>query len=228
MKHLPSELLECILLKLSYAEIAKVRQVCRWFRDVGDGILDREFRSLKSRGESHRIAVLQKGYALLGKHAQSGTGSSGGAESDSAVPRPPPQGDKINLRELDNVICSEIGLLRVLSYRPLFAKAEPRYLRYYSVDFKVKTIDVTHLILRLLRSRRLEGRFVRVDLATFFSLVNRWKLLFNKKLERTSIQDICAQNISECPDLPGSKVINSVLYKRIMKLTLRIYSDISC
>jgi hypothetical protein len=44
--HLPDELLECILLKLSYAEIARPRQVCRRFRDVADGILDRGFRSL--------------------------------------------------------------------------------------------------------------------------------------------------------------------------------------
>jgi hypothetical protein len=29
--HLPNELLECILLKLSYAEIAQVLQVCRRF-----------------------------------------------------------------------------------------------------------------------------------------------------------------------------------------------------
>jgi hypothetical protein len=65
--HLPNELLECILLKLSYAEIAQVRHVCRRFRDVGDGILDREFRCLKTRAKIHLVALVQEKNALLEK-----------------------------------------------------------------------------------------------------------------------------------------------------------------
>jgi hypothetical protein len=113
--HLPNELLECILLKLSYAEIAQVRQVCRRFRDVGDGILDREFRCLKTRAKSHLAALAEEENALPEKPAQSETGSTGRAENDSAVPKPPTQMDS---HKLLSVICSEIRLLGLYATDP--------------------------------------------------------------------------------------------------------------
>jgi hypothetical protein len=202
--HLPSELLECILLKLSYAEIAQVRQVCRRFRNVADGILDREFRCLKARVESHLAALIQEKNALPGK------GSSGGAETDSAVPQLPPQWDRYDSREFLNAICSEIRLLRTVCYRPLLLSEVPQNLRYHSAYFKGKIIDVTHRILRLVKSRWVEAEVVKVDLHTFVSLVDHWMYLVYKKVWPTSIQGICAQNTpkSEYPDLFGSMVID--------------------
>jgi hypothetical protein len=202
---LPNEFLECILLKLSYAEIAQVRHVCRRFRDVGDGILDREFRCLKTRAESHLAALVQEENALYGKPVHSGTGSTGGAEIDSAVPKPSPKWD---IRNLLDIICSEIRLLRAVCYRLLFLCEVPKNLRYSSAYFKGNIIDETHHILRLVRSRWVEGEDVKVDLDRFISLVNQWMLLFYKEIEPTSIQHICAQNKSKCPDLFGSNVID--------------------
>jgi hypothetical protein len=158
MKHLPRNLLECILLKLSYAEIAIVRQVCRWFRDVGDGILDRKFRCLKTRAERHLASLVEEEDAPLGVPVQGGTSSTGGAESDLALPRPPPQGCQIDSRELMNVICSQIHLLSAVCYRQLFFSEVPQNFRDYSVEFKVKIIDVTHRILRLIRTSGSCGR----------------------------------------------------------------------
>jgi hypothetical protein len=46
--HLPEELLECIMLKLNYDEISKVRKVCRRFRDTGNSILNRNLKCASS------------------------------------------------------------------------------------------------------------------------------------------------------------------------------------
>jgi hypothetical protein len=197
--HLPNEHLECILLKLSYAEIAQVRQVCRRFRDVADGILDREFRSLKARAESHLAALVQEENALRG------TGSSGGAGSDSAVHKHSLQTDSCKL--LDE-ICSEIRLLRAVCYRPLFLSEVPQNLHYSSAYFKGEIIDVTHRILRLVRSRWVGEEVVSADLCKFICLVNDWMLHLYKKIESISIHDICAKKKSKFPDLFGSKIID--------------------
>jgi hypothetical protein len=176
--HLPNELLECILLKLSYAEITKVRQVCRRFRDVADGILDRGFRNLKARAESRLATLLQEENALRG------TGSTGAAESDSAPRTRRRLPSQIDSRKLLDAICNEIRLLRAVCYRPLFLSEVPQVVRLSSAYFKGEVIDTTHRILRLLRSRWVESKAVRVDINTFINFVDHWMYLFYKKLSR--------------------------------------------
>jgi hypothetical protein len=202
ISNLPNELLECILLKLNYAEITKVRQVCRRFRDVADGILDREFCSLKARAESRLAALVQE------KNALSGTGPTEGAESDSAVFKFYLHGYQTDSCKLLDVICSEIRLLRSVCYRPLFLSEVPQSLRYSSAYFKGEIIDVTHRILRVVTSRLVREEILHVDFHKFICLVNDWMLQFYKKIVPTSIQDICAENKSKCQDLFGSKVID--------------------
>jgi hypothetical protein len=199
--HLPNEFLECILLKLSYAEIAQVRQVCRRFRDVAGGILDREFRSLKTHAESLLAALVQEENALPGELAQCGTGSTGGAENDSH--RRQWESSKVL-----NIICSEMRLLRAVCYRPLYLSEVPQDIRHSSACFKGNIIDVTHRILRLVRSRWVESEDVKSDMGTFMFLMNTWMLHFYTKIEPISIQDFAAQNKSECSDLFGSKIID--------------------
>jgi hypothetical protein len=199
---LPNELLERTLLKLSYAEIAQVRRVCRRFRDVADGILDREFRCLKARAESHLAALVKEENALRG------TGSPGRAESAATLPKSPPERYRTDSRELHEAICTEIRLLRAVCYRPLFLSEVPQDIRHSNAYFKGEIIDMTHRILRLVRSRRVETENVRVHISVFRSLADRWIYILNKNFEPTSIQDICAQNILECPDLLGSTVID--------------------
>jgi hypothetical protein len=192
--NLPNELLECILLKLSYAEITKVRQVCRRFRDVADGILDREFRSLKAHALSRLAGLVQE------KNALRGTGSTGGAESDSAVFKFYLNGYRTDSCQLLDAICSEIRLLRSVCYRPLFLSEVPQSFRYSSAYFKGEIIDVTHRILRVVTLRFVREEILSVDFRKFIYLVNDWMLQFYKK--------ISAQNNSECPDVFGSKVID--------------------
>jgi hypothetical protein len=96
MTHLPNELLDCILLKLEYADITKVRQVCRRFQDM-DEILNRKFHCLKTGAESHLAIVVQEENVLLGNLWRVGLGRTGRAENDSSVPKPPPQRDPLEL-----------------------------------------------------------------------------------------------------------------------------------
>jgi hypothetical protein len=213
IKHLPNELLECILLKLSYDEIAQVRRVCRRFRDVADGILDREFQCLKARTETRLAALVQE------ENAPSGTGSTGGEESDSAPRTLPPQ---ISSRELLDAICSEIRLMRAVCYRPLFLSEVPQVILLSSSYFKGKIIDVVHRILRLLRSRWVETEIVRWDVHRFVSLVDHRMLLFFREIEPTSIS---AKNKSKYPDLFGSKVIDLLESIRECKKDITVNID---
>jgi hypothetical protein len=120
--HLPSELLECILLKLSYAEIAQVRQVCRRFRVVADEVLDRKFRCLKGRAESHLAALIQE------ENSRCVSNSTGG---DSAFITLHQQRDAFKVQfssELLDRVCREIRLLRAVCYRPLYLSEVPQSL----------------------------------------------------------------------------------------------------
>jgi hypothetical protein len=139
-------------LKLSYAEIAQVLQVCRRFWDIGDGILDKELRCLKTHAESRLAALLQGDSALPAEPVPSGTGS---------IPQRRAEND---CRRMLNMICSELRLLRAVCYRPLFLSEVPQNLRYSSAYFKGEIIDVTHRILKLVRSRWVREEEVEQDL----------------------------------------------------------------
>jgi hypothetical protein len=194
--HLPSEILEFILLNFSYAEIAQLRQVNRWFRVVADEVLDRKFRCLKARAESHLAVIVQK------FNAPFGTGSTENDETDSY---------DIALykhivflsRKLIEVVCSEIRLLRAVCYRPLYLSGVPQNVLYSSAYFKGNIIDVTHRMFRITFDSVQASSFHR-----FVCLVNQWMLHFFKKLGPSSAEDICARNNSKCSDLFGSKVID--------------------
>jgi hypothetical protein len=131
--HLPNEILECILLKLSYAEITRMRQVCRRFRDFGDEILNGEFLYINTGVKSHEASLAQ--------------------ENNSPFSERPSQ---ISSRDLLYMICCKIRLLRAVCYRPLFLSEVPQDTRLSSAYFKGNIIDVTNRILRLLRSRWVE------------------------------------------------------------------------
>jgi hypothetical protein len=90
----------------------------------------------------------------------------------------------------------------------LFLCEVPQDIRYSSAYFRGNIIDVTHRILRLVRSRWVEREVVKFDLNEFISFVNQWMLHFYKKIDPTSIQHICTQNQSECLDLFSSRVID--------------------
>jgi uncharacterized protein (DUF2267 family) len=206
--HLPNELMECILLKLSYGEIAQVRLVCRRFRGFADGILDREFRCLQTRAESHLAALVQEENASLGNPVQSGTNSTGRRNPWVGLPKSAPQQEEMDSRKLLNVICNKMRLRRAVCYRLLYLSEVPQNIRYSSAYFKAEIIDEVHFILRLLRSRPIGRENTKVDLRRFNRLVSQWIYLFYKEINPTSIEDICAQIKSECRDLFGSKVID--------------------
>jgi hypothetical protein len=240
MMHLPNELLECILLKFKYAEVAKVGQVCRRFRDVGDEILKKKFRSLKTCVESHLATVVQEENAFLGKPVPSGMGSTRRGESDMAVPKLPPRRDPLKLfcfheyfgprpqrdqfklirsRRLLKVICSQIHLMRALCYRRFFLKKNSRKIRYSTASFIGELIDVVHYILRLVKSKKLKNA-EKTYLYVFQPLVHKSKLLLNR-IEAHLIKHICAYNKSECSYLFCSKVID------ILKCILDCRKDIA-
>jgi hypothetical protein len=87
--HLPNELLECILLNLRYNEVSKVRQVCRQFRDVGNGILNMEIDKLTKCAESELAAVEKEEEELPRKTPQSGAGLTERAQNNSTGPEDP-------------------------------------------------------------------------------------------------------------------------------------------
>jgi hypothetical protein len=188
--------------------------VCRQFQDVGDEILNRKCRCLKTLVKSHLAAVVQEENTLLGKHVQSGIGSTGRAGSESAVPESPPQPDQIRLLRscrLLNLICNEISLLRGLCYRPLFLSEFPQKIRYSSACFKGELIDVVHRILRLVKSKNIKGGEDEY-MYVFISLVDKWR----RRLKRAK-----PQNESQYPDLFGSKVIG------LLKCNLDCKNDIT-
>lgn len=76
--------------------------------------------------------------------------------------------------------------------------------------FKGKIIDKVHFSLRLLRSRPTGRRDMKVDLRRFNRLVRQWIYLFYNKMYPITMQDICAQNMLECPDFFGSTVIDLI------------------
>jgi hypothetical protein len=195
IRHLPYELLECILLKLSYAEIAQVRQVCRRFRDVADGILDREFLCLKTRVDSRLAALLQGDNALPGEPVQSGTRSN------------PPRRKQSDSRKFLNKLCTALRLLRAVCYRTLFLSEVPQNLRYSSAYFKGEIIDVTHRILKIVRSRWV-GRELGQHMHVFNSRKDQWIRLLLYSNEPPLIQYIHEQSKSKFPVLFGSKVID--------------------
>jgi hypothetical protein len=167
--------------------------VCRRFRDVADGILDREFRCLITRAESHLAALLQGDNALLGKPVQSGTGST------------PPQLDEMESRELLDEICNNLRFVWALCYRPLFLREDPENFICSSTYFKVEIMDVTHRILKHVRSSW-ENEEMVGDVLFFLSHVHHWKSLLLKSIEPLLIQYIYAQSKSKFPDLFGSKI----------------------
>jgi hypothetical protein len=209
--HLPNELLECILLKLSYDEISKVRQVCRRFLEVGNDILNRQFRKLKSCVESELDAVVKEENVLLWYTMQSVSGSTGRAEYNSTDPKTPTQIYElqqrlISCRRLLNSVCNQIRLLRAVSYRLFFLSDLPPNIRYSRAFFAGKIIDEVHLILRLVRMRQIESEHTYV--VEFRDLAHKWILFFLHSIEPPLIQHICASNQSASPDLFGSKVID--------------------
>jgi hypothetical protein len=184
--HLPNEILKYILLELSYAEIAKVRQVCRQFRDLGDKILDREFLYLQTRVENHRDAIAKIG---------------------------PPCWKPLSLFFSDNLLETlgfELRLLRALCYRPLFLSQVPQDARLSTAYFKGNIIDVTHRILRLVTSRWFEKEIVQLDVSRFISLVDPWMNLFYVKVDAILIPFSCSQNRSDCAELFGSKIVDLI------------------
>jgi hypothetical protein len=207
--HLPNELLECILLKLSYDEISKVRQVCRRFREVGNNILNRQLCKLKKCVESQLAAVVKEENALLGNTMESGSGSTGRAEynsTDRKTPSPKDQLILIRCRRLLNSICNQIRLLRAVSYRLFFLSDVPPNIRYSSAFFAGKIIDEVHRILRLARMRQIGLELV--NQCVLRDLVHKWILFFLHSIELPLVQTICAPNQSTSPDLFGSKVID--------------------
>jgi hypothetical protein len=196
--HLPNELLECILLKLSYDEISKVRQVCRRFREVGNDILNWQFRKLKNCVESQLAAVMKELNALLGNHMQDASGSTLSPMAELMILHP--------CRRLLNGISNQIRLLRAVSYRLFFLSDVPPNIRYSRAFFAGKIIDEVHRILRNVRLRRIE--LEQLDEFALRVLVHKWILFFLHSIEPELIKLICSQNQSTSPDLFGSKVID--------------------
>jgi hypothetical protein len=106
-----------------------------------------------------------------------------------------------------NVICSKLRLLRAVCYRPLFLSEVTQNLLYSTTYLKVEIIDVTHRILKLVRSRWV-GEEVKEDVKLFHLHVHQWIILLIKRIEPRLIQDIYVQSKSKFPDLFGSKVID--------------------
>jgi F-box protein 28 len=181
---LPEELLQCIMLKLTYEEISNVRQVCRRFRDNGNNILNRQFRSLKNCVERLLADLVKEENALLPRTS---------TLTYSLI--------LIRCRGTLNAIRDKLRLLRAVSYRFLLLGDD-----YSSVFFAGKIIDEVHRILRIVRTRRLptEG----MGLVALRDLVNNWIMFFTHTIEPRLIQQICALNQSTCPDLYGSKIVD--------------------
>lgn len=149
-------------------------------RDAGDGILDREFRCLKTCAESQLAALVQEENARLGNQVHSETGSTE-TEILWVGRKLAPQVDEMDSRELLNVICNKMRLLRAVCYRPLFLSEAPQNICYSSSYFKGEIIDEVRSILRLVRSRPIGRENMKVDLRRFNHLVNHWIYLFYKK-----------------------------------------------
>jgi hypothetical protein len=206
---IPCELLECILLKLSYDEVSRVRQVCRQFREVGNRILNMEFLRLKKYVESQLAAVVKEENTLSRKTLQSGTGSTGRAENISTGPEAQAPKDQLTLvrcRGLLNIVCSQIRFLRAVSYRFLFLSDVPPNIRFTTAFFAGKIIDEIHRILRHVRLRQVERK--DVDACVVPTLVDKWILFFTDGIEPKSIKHISKQNKSKYTDLFGSRVID--------------------
>jgi hypothetical protein len=82
--HLHRELVEYALLKFSFVEIWNGCQICRHFRDVDNGVLNRQFLNHRNCVGSQLAAVTKEGTRHLGKLLNSGTGSTEGAKHVSA------------------------------------------------------------------------------------------------------------------------------------------------
>jgi hypothetical protein len=207
---LPNELLECILLKLSYDEISKVRQVCRRFRDVGSVVLNREFCNLKNCVDSHLADVVKEENALLGNHLQSWSGSTRRAECNSIDGKTPSSVlQKLTLircRGLLQRIGAQIRLMRAVSYRLLFLSDVHPNLCCSGAFFAGNIIDEIHRILRIIRMRRVVTEIMAEP--QFYALVHKWIIFFLRKIERQLIRRMCSLSQSACPDLLGSKVID--------------------
>jgi hypothetical protein len=207
---LPNELLECILLKLSYNEISKVRQVCRRFRDVGNGALNREFRNLKHCVDSLLADVVKEENALLGNHLQSGLASTGRAECNSADSKTPSsilhKVTLIRCRGLLQRIGAQIRLMRAVSYRLFFLSDVHPNSCYSGAFFAGNIIDEVHRILRIVR-RRQASREIMAE-PQFYALVHKWIIFFLRKIEGQLIRRMCSLSQSACPDLLCSKVID--------------------
>jgi hypothetical protein len=203
---LPNELLECILSKLSYEEISKVRQVCRRFREVGNDVLNRELRKLQCCVESQLAATVKEENALLGNMMQSGSESTGRAVYNSTDPKNPKKMQPILFRRLLNRVCNQIRLLKAVSYRLFFLSDVPPNIRYSDAFFAGKIIDDVHRILRFARIRLIESE-ASYERALRY-LVNKCIIFFLHKIEPPLIQHIYASNQSTSPHLFGSKVID--------------------
>jgi hypothetical protein len=174
--HLPNELLECILLKLSYDEISKVRQVCVRFRDVGNSILNRELFKLQNCVISQLAAVLKERNALLGNTMQSGSGSTGRGEYNSTDPKAPSPMDRLKLIEHRKLLLNIYNLfvhLRFIRNRQVILRDVVPNIHCSSSFFGGKIIDAAHRTLRLVRTKGSVFEYVNAFDVTFL-LCYKW------------------------------------------------------
>jgi hypothetical protein len=157
--------------------------VCRRFRDTGNNILNRQFRSLEDCAERLLADLVKEENALL---------------ANTSTPT-----YRLILIRCRGTL-NGIRLLKAASYRLLLLGDVQLNILYPSAFFAGNIIDEVHRILRTVRTRRLptEG----VDLFALRDLVNNWIMFFTHTFEPRLIQQICALNRSTCPDLYGSKV----------------------
>lgn len=218
--HLPTELLECILLNLSYDDIAKVREVCQRFRDVGNGLLNRQFQNLKNCVESRLAEVVTEENALRRSRLQSGSSSTGTENSPSReTAKVAYEGTLICLRRLLHRLWMQIRLTRAVSYRLIFLSDVHPNCHFPSAFFAGNIIDEVHRILKISGTKETAREVM--DEFKLNSLLNRWISFFLQKIERPLIQHMCSLNESVCPDLFGSKIID------ILECLLNCKKDIS-
>jgi hypothetical protein len=169
--HLPEELLECIMLKLNYGEISKVRGVCRRFRDTGNNILHRQFHRLQDCIEG-ALADLAKEVNAL------------------PVKTKPHRRKLFRCRKTLEGIRSQVNILTAVGYRHRYeyryryqSRCRNRYLwrfilpgdeqpnvHYSTAFFPGNIIDEVHRILRNVKRRE------AVNLGVLRDLVRKWRM----------------------------------------------------
>jgi hypothetical protein len=181
--HLPEELLECILMELSYCELSKARQVCRRFRDTGDDIFSRHFRIVKNYVESKLADVVK------GKNAR----LEGTFPATKAL-------ILIRQREALNEICNQFRLLSYVKHQLLFHSDVDPNIRHSQAFFEGNFMDEVHRILRIVILRPTTDR---VQLMPLRALFNKWIRLFIYRIDSHLTQRLCALDEPTYPDLLG-------------------------